>query len=328
MPLFDFFKKKPQQKSVKASQKDSSIFTSEMQKKHYDMAMEFIDNFQERMPLINGKPHAGTVLAVAARLAGTSLYRSLNYKNDIAPGTLVLSEEVNKAWPQLMNLFAYYCKQDGIDVMSRPLVTEFPDKDKPRLTVVQVLQEYQDQYLEIVKKHGLDYRNGAQAGIIVASIVFKYHCIQYKDIDPHVATGIVAMGVVEGAKTTPPPLGNKPGLGVKKMSRLLLGEPEIVRKEAKATGAIYYELNAEVLKKLQQEKIDPYLIYERGVRKQVEERIARIDFVKTDVDQLFDEWRFKTLTQAPIHVRLIFWLKNNASSHGYEQSGNSWVLKQ
>ena len=78
MPLFDFFKKKPQQKSVKASQKDGSIFTSKMQKKHYDMAMEFIDNFQERMPLINGKPHAGTVLAVAARLAGTSLYRSLN----------------------------------------------------------------------------------------------------------------------------------------------------------------------------------------------------------------------------------------------------------
>ena len=50
-------------------------------------------------------------------------------------------------------------------------------------------------------------------------------------------------------------------------------------------------------------------------------------FVKANVDDLFNEWKGKSYDQAPIHVRLIMWLKNNAGAHGYEQSGNSWVLK-
>jgi hypothetical protein len=61
--------------------------------------MEFLKNFQERMPLVGDKPHAGTVLSVAARLTGTSLYRSLNYEKNIAPDTVVLSDKVNEAWP-------------------------------------------------------------------------------------------------------------------------------------------------------------------------------------------------------------------------------------
>jgi hypothetical protein len=328
MPLFDMFKKSPQKEEpVKPSAKDTSLVSPEMQKKRYDAAMEFLKSFQERMPLVHGKPHAGTVLAVAARLAGTSLYRSMNYKNDVAPGVVVLSEEVNQAWPELMNQFAFYCKQNGIDVMAKSMVTKFPDKDKPLMTVEQVLQEYQDQYHEIMKKHGLDYLDGARAGMVVSSIIFQFHCTVHKDIDPHVAAGIVAMGLVEGAKTAPPPLGGKLGTGAKKMVRLVLGEQDAAREEALATGAIYIELNPGVQKMLQQGNIDPYLIYEEGVRKQIEERVSRIDFVKVDVDQLFEEWRFKPLTQAPIHVRLIIWLKNNASTYGYEQSGNSWILK-
>src|SRR4030095_7159474 len=168
MPLSDLFKKSPKKEPVKPPAKDESLLSPEMQKKRYDAAMEFLKNFQERMPLVHGKPHAGTVLAVAARLAGTSLYRSLNYKNDTAPGVVVLSEEVNQAWPQLMNLFAFYCKQNGIDVMTKPVVTQFPEKDKPLMGVDQVLQEYQDQYHAIMKKHGLDYLNGARAGMVVS----------------------------------------------------------------------------------------------------------------------------------------------------------------
>ncbi len=326
MPLSDLFKKSPKKEPDKPPVKDAALASPEMQKKRYDAAMEFLKAFQERMPLVNGRPHAGTVLAVAARLAGTSLYRSLNDKDDVTPGVVVLSEEANQAWPQLMNQFAYYCKQNGIDVMSKPVVTQFPGKDRPLMTVDQVLQEYQDQYHEIMKKYGLDYLNGARAGMVVSSIVFQYHCTKVKDIDPYVAAGIVAMGIVEGAKTAPPPLGATPKTETKKMSRLVLGEPDAVREEALATGAIYIELNPGVVKILQQGNIDPYLIYEEGVRKQIEERIARIDFVKADVEKLFGEWRSRPRTDAPIHVRLIFWLKDNASAHGYEQNGNSWIL--
>ncbi len=97
--------------------------------------------------------------------------------------------------------------------MAKPVVTEFPEQDKPLMELAQVQAEYQDQYNEIMKKHGLDYLEGARAGMILCSIVFNYHCIANKDIDPYVATGIVAMGVVEGAKTSPVSLKSKDATG-------------------------------------------------------------------------------------------------------------------
>jgi hypothetical protein len=65
-----------------------------------------------------------------------------------------------------------------------------------------------------------------------------------------VAAGIVTMGIVEAAKTTPPPLGTKPRTGTKKLSRLALGEPNVAGEVAVATGAIYIEINPGVLKML------------------------------------------------------------------------------
>jgi hypothetical protein len=329
MPLTDLFKRSPKKEPEKPA-KDDSLASPEMQKKRYDAAMEFLKIFQERMPLAGGKPHAGTVLAVAARLAGTSLYRSINKDKDITPGVVVLSEEVNEAWPQLMNQFAFYCKQNGFDVMSKPMVTAFPEKDQPRMTVEQVLQEYQDTYHQVMKKHGLDYLNGARAGMVVTSIIFQYHCKSIKDIDPFVATGIVAMGVVEGAKTAPPALGSKaaaPSQGAKNNDRLVLGEQDAAIQDALDNGGAFVDINPGVLKMLKDGNIDPYLIYEKAVLNKIEEKVGRIDFVQVNVDELYAQWKTKANEQAPIHIRLIVWMKQNASQHGYEQSGNSWVRK-
>ncbi len=350
MPLSDLFKKSPK----KEPDKNNFLGTPEMQKKRYDAAMEFVKIFQERIPLLSGKPHAGTVLAVAARLAGSSLYRSLNSQKDIAPGVVVLSNEVNEAWPQLMNIFAFYCKQNGMDVMSKPVITKFPEKDKPLMEVEQVLQEYQDQYHEIMKKHGLDYLEGARAGMIVCSITFQYHCMKVKDIDPYVATGIIAMGIVEGAKTSPAPLkseGAKPaptpapvnnakdsqftevvtsiarsstdGSGI----RLVLGEGMTSMQDAMTKGGKYILVNPGVVDKLKQNNIDPYLVYEAALRIEVESKIARIDFVGANVDDLLREWSTKPQNQAPFHVRQLLWLNDNAASFGYQRSGNGWALK-
>lgn len=338
MPLFDLFKKSSGKEAAQASSKppqaDPSLISPEMQKKRYEAAMEFLKSFQERMPLVGGKPHAGTVLAVAARLAGTSLYRALSYKGDITPGVVVLSEEVNEAWPQLMNLFAFYCKQNGIDVMAKPPVTVFPEKDNPRMSVEQVQREYQDQYDEIMKRHGLDYLNGARAGMVVCSIVFQYHCAKAKDIDPHVGAGIIARGIVEGAKTAPPPLGagksNQDATEEKLMTndRLVLGEEDVAIREALDNGGIYIAVNPEIVRTLKAGNIDPYLVYEQALKAQIEKKISRIDFVQADVDKLFEQWMGKPQSETPMHVRLIIWLKSNAQKHGYEQRGNSWVLKK
>jgi hypothetical protein len=291
MPLSDSFKKSPK----KEPDRENPLGTPEMQKKRYDAALEFMKAFQEKLPLVGGKPHAGTVLSVAARLAGTSLFRALN-KKTFEPGVVVLSEEVNQAYPQLLNLFAFYCKQNGMDVMSRPLVTNIPEKDKPLMGTEQVLAEYQDSYHEIMRKHGLDYLEGARAGMIVCSMVFNYHCMKVKDIDPYVATGIVAMGVIEGAKTAPPPQGTKPE---KKERRFVLGEQDVAMRAAIANGSGYIAINPEILKMLKEKNIDPFLIYEQAVFKQMEEKIDRFDFVQMDVDAVFNEWNGKPSEQAP-----------------------------
>ena len=329
MPLFDFFKKPSKKEEPSQPQQvDKDLMSPEMQQKRYEAAMEFVKELQEKIPLVGGRPHAGTVLAIAARLAGTNLYRSMNYKQDVKPGTVVLSEEVNQAWPQLMDLFALHCKQNGMDVLSSPLVTEFPQKDKPLMTVEQVQLEYQDQYDAIMKKHGLDHLNAARAGMMVAAIAFQYHCVRAKDIDPRIGTGIVAMGVVEGAKTAPPPLGtpNTIALPKKNNARLVLGEDEAAAREARENGGVFIQLPPGMMDILKAGNM-AYAIYEKALIKQIESQIPRIDFVEANVDELFAEWRSKPEEQAPVYVRLIVWLKKNASAHGYEQDGNSWVKK-
>lgn len=335
MPLFDLFKKAPKKEPEKTTadkvakpSADESFRSPEMEKKRYEAAMEFVKLFQEKIPLVGGKPHAGTVLAVAARLAGSSLYRSLNYNKDITPGVVVLSDEVNEAWPQLMNLFAYYCKQNGIDVMAKPVITQFPERNKPLMEVEEVLAEYQDEYHEIMKKHELDYLNGARAGMVVCSIVFNYHCRSVRDIDPYVATGIVAMGIVEGTKMAPPILGtHRTTKAARNEDRLVLGKQSDAIPEALAHGGAFIDLNPEVVRSLQEANLDPYIIYEQAVLSKLEEKIGRIDFVNVNVDELFEQWKGKPHDQAPIHVRLIMWLKKHASTLGYEQHGNSWIRK-
>lgn len=350
MPLFDLFEKSPKKEPAT---RDESLFSPEMQKKRHDAAMEFITLFQEKTPLLHGRPHAGTVLAVPSRLAGSSLYRALNDKKEIAPGTVVLSEEVNRAWPQLLDLFAFYCKQNGLDVMSRSPVTVFPEQNKPLMNVEQVLTAYQDEYLEIMKKHGLDYLDGARAGMIVCSVVFEYHCKTARDIDPFVAAGIVALGVVEGAKTTPPPLKpthtappssseQKPEsselsdliLTIARNStggggaRLVLGEGMSPMQEALSNGGKYILVHPEVLKKLTESQVDVFLVYEAALRLETTAKMPRIDFVGGNVDVLLQQWNGKAPVATPLHVRQVQWLHSNATKLGYERNGNSWIFSE
>ncbi len=176
MSFLNLFNKSPkketnQEKAASAKPwMDNPLASQEMQKKRYDAAMEFLQAFQEKMPLVNGTPHPGTTLSIVSRLAGTNFFRAVNGNKVFQPGTVILSEEINQAYPQLLNLFALYCKQNGVDVMAKPLVANFPENDKPLMQLDQVQAEYQEKFNEIMKKHGLDYLEGARAGMVVCSI--------------------------------------------------------------------------------------------------------------------------------------------------------------
>ena len=331
----NLFKKSPQKPSTpkKTAVKpwmENPLSSKEMQQKRYDASLEFLNLLQEKMPLVNGKPHAGTVISIAARLAGTSLFRAVNGDEEFPAGNVILSEEINQAYPQLLNLFALYCKQNGVDVMAKPLISTFPENDKPLMQLDQVQAEYQEEYNKIMQKHGLDHLESARSGMVISSILFTYHCIRSKDIDPYVATGIVAMGVVEGSKTAPLTVGARPKteIGSSHSGRFLVGDPDEVRKEGLATGATYLDVNPMILKTLQEKGVDPYLVYEQGLRNEIDKKTPRIDFVKINVSDALTEWQWKDYSKAPIPIRLAIWLKNNAATYGYLQDGNSWVLKQ
>ena len=348
MPLFDFFKKSPKKEDPKTTSSDNPFASPELQKKRYEAAMEFVNLFRDKTPLVNGRPHAGTIMAAAAYLAGTSLFRAIN-KRDVAPGIVVLSEEVNTAYPQLLNLFAYYCKQNGVDVMAQPLITEFPEEDKPLMELSQIQAVYQDEYHAIMKKHGLDFLEGARAGMIICSVFFEDLCNTDKLIDPYVATGIVAMGVVEGAKTGPVRLKSKresapespqedqaaellQTVGSASISgsgaRLVVGGGMAPFKEAEANGGKYVLAHPEVLNQLEQAGLDPFMVYEAALRIQLELKIPRVDVVNANVEKLSQEWGGKSQKKAPAYVRQLLWLKANAEKYGYEQSANGWVLKE
>ena len=325
MPL-NFFKK-----SKKTKEQSTNIdLSDEQQKKRYDAAMEFLQAFQQKMPLVNGRPHPGTALSIPARLAGTNLFRAINTSKEFDPSVVVLSDEVNKIYPKLLNLFAFYCKGNGIDVMAKPVVTEFSQKDKPLMELTQIQAEYQNQYNEIMTKHGLDYMEAAQAGMILSSIIFTYHCITNKDIDPYVATGIVAMGVVEGAKTGPVSLDEEKAKAHKlsqsthaNVSRFVVGELGAVLKDVKKNGGQYTQLNPAVEETLRAGNIDPKLIYIKGLESQLEAKVERVDFVQMDIDAVLSQAKRDDL---PIPVFLAHWLHENAKQYGYKREGNSWVL--
>ena len=110
-------------------------------------------------------------------------------------------------------------------------------------------------------------------------------------------------------------------------TRLVIGDRESVLRETRQHGGAFIDPHPEALRTLHASGIDPYIIYERALVQQMEKKISRIDFVPGNVDELFEQWKSKPEAQIPVHVRLILWLKNNAKTHGYEQSGDSWSLK-
>lgn len=129
-------------------------------------------------------------------------------------------------------------------------------------------------------------------------------------------------------RPAPPPLGspNVSGLPKKNNARLVLGEDEAAAREARENGGIFIQLPAAVMKTLQTGNV-AYAIYEKALLNQIDANIPRIDFVEANVDDLFDEWKSKPEQQVPVYIRLIIWLKKNASARGYEQNGNSWVRR-
>jgi hypothetical protein len=354
MPLSDLFKKSPKQAPPKRPSQEQIFGSPALQKNRANAATEVMGIFDRHFRTPEGI-HPGTVLSAGAWLAGTSLYRSFGYTQNPEPGTVVLSEKANQEFPKLLDLFTYYIFQSGTQIKPDQFILQIPDAFKPLQTILQIQEAHQDEYNAIMKRHRLDYLDGARAGVIVCSMLFNYHCVKRQDLDPRLGAGIISMGIVAGAKTAPIPLhserrastpekkagsqNNQLAAVIRSIAensidgsgdRLILGEGMIPMQAALESGGKYILVHLEIVNQLQQKNIDPFLVYEAALRMEVESRISQIDLVGTtggNVDQFVQAWNGRSHHQAPMHVRQVLWLVENANAYGYERKGNSWMLK-
>lgn len=352
MSFFNLFNKSPKEEPPKRPSQEEIFGSPILQANRVEAATEVMGIFDRHFTTSNGV-HAGTVLSTAAWLAGTSLYRSFGYPQEHEPGMVILSEIANQEFPKLLNLFQFYIFQSGLPLQADQFILQIPDEHKPLKTILEIQEAHQDEYNAIMKRHGLDYLDGARAGMIVCSMVFSYHCLQRKDIDPRLGAGIISMGIVAGSKTAPFPLGTQkaspPNPVVENNSqnnqlfemlksiainstngsgtRLVIGDGMIAMQDALINGGKYILIHPEVANQLQQKNIDPYTVYEIAMRIELESRIPRVDFVGKSLQELFQAWKGKPQNQAPIHLRQALWVGTNADKLGYEYKGNCWVLK-
>lgn len=177
-------------------------------KRGREAALEVIPLLMRKFASPDGRVHAGTILSTAAWLTGTSLYRVFHARTDSPPGTPVKSEEINKEWESLMYLFEEYNYGRADIPVGQFLLAAMlaGDKHKPRTTMLDVQKEFQESYHQTMKKHGFDGLESARAGVVLCSVLFQHHCQTVKDIEPNVAAGLIAEGILEAAKTAPPPI--------------------------------------------------------------------------------------------------------------------------
>jgi len=178
-------------------------------RKGREAALEFLPILKDKLISSDGVLHTGTMLSASAWLTGTSLYRSINFEEDSPPGKTIKSDEINKEWESLVHLFEEYNFQEANFPIKKLIraAQAAPDTLKPKVKMLYVQEHLQDQYNTIMKKHGFDYLDGARAGIVLCSIFFQQYCIANKIMDPNVAAGLVAQGILDAAKTVPPPKG-------------------------------------------------------------------------------------------------------------------------
>jgi hypothetical protein len=147
--------------------------------------------------------NAATLLHACAWLAGTSLFRSFGFDHKAEPGTPVLSDRANLEGVKLLKVFMFLIEKDGIDLKSDDLAAELPPADKPVKTILEVQEQFQQRYNQIMRDHSFDYAEGARTGAVACARLVKIHCLNRKDLEPRAAVSIVSMGFVEGSKTAP-----------------------------------------------------------------------------------------------------------------------------
>ncbi len=189
---------------LESNPKDLGAQALELAKRRQDAANEVLSLLERHFA--TAEPHPESVLFAASWLAGTSLFRALRLGGKLEPGVVVLSDRVNEEWPKLMRTFVYLLEKFGVKVKTDEATSQIAPEHQSHQSLRQIQEELQTPYNAIMTAHGFDYAEGAKTGAVVCALLVKGYCGTHKVLEPGLAAGIVAMGFVEGAKTTPAPL--------------------------------------------------------------------------------------------------------------------------
>lgn len=147
--------------------------------------------------------HVGTLVSAAAKLGGTSLFRSFNFTGKFEPGQVVLSDRANDEWPRLGAIMLSVLKNNHVAVDDNRLVLKDFGPHTPRLDILEVQRKFGAQFASIAGKHQLDEVQAAWAGAVACGLII--HATQ-TSASPQITCGVAMLGFVEGAKTVPLPI--------------------------------------------------------------------------------------------------------------------------
>jgi hypothetical protein len=146
--------------------------------------------------------HAETVIAAAARMAGTMLFRSFAPPaNQLVPGTPVASDEANRRGPLLMNTLFSVLEQYGHEELDTQTLNGARDTTAAsRLSLAATQGALEPWYRKTAETLALDFEEIAMAGAMSTALLV-HDCREVLEINR--ACAIAVHGMVEATKTVP-----------------------------------------------------------------------------------------------------------------------------
>lgn len=168
-----------------------------------EAAEEFLNSAIELLG--NGREfHAPTTIAAIARMAGTFLFRSFEFKLESAePGQPVLSHEANEEGSRLMQITGSVLAHLGIALDEEQFVESTNPEDKPSLGFLETQRQLEPIYLRIKDRLALSFKEAAESAAIASAMLIQQSS---NSINSNTAFGIAVYGFIEGTKTVPDPV--------------------------------------------------------------------------------------------------------------------------
>ncbi|MFO3796726.1 MAG: hypothetical protein ACK8QZ_05490 [Anaerolineales bacterium] len=110
--------------------------------------------------------------------------------------------------------------------------------------------------------------------------------------------------------------GNRVVLGAWKAGGGYIGD-------AVENGGVFFDTGDEVWDMLTKSGVDPWLINEAFLRRQLEAGVERIEFIGEDIASVITNLK----TANTFRAQEVKWLLENAGKYGYTRLGNKWVLR-